>query len=92
MTITGTPKDFTRHMARRLGAKRKTGAGSPARKGAPRGSLHAGPGGWDQVIGRLVAAGVLGPYRRAGASSGEPKLAVALLYREGLQIKRAGQV
>ncbi len=57
--------------------------------GAEPGTLHAGPGGWNKVVDRLVEIGVLGDYWATG-DKGEPKFAVALLYRPALGVKLVG--
>jgi hypothetical protein len=53
--------------------------------GTPPVSLHRGAGGWQKVLDRLVAVGVMG--KKPGD---EEKLSVALLYRDGLGVKSAG--
>ncbi len=89
MDISGSRSDFVNHMKRNL-TPTPAGPGKAARRGVLKGTLHAGAGGWDKVVERLEAVGVLGPYRRRKPTSGEPTLAVAVLYREGLRIRRAG--
>ncbi|MCC6217275.1 MAG: ParA family protein [Polyangiaceae bacterium] len=59
-------------------------------KGAPAGALHAGPGGWNKVVDRLVEIGVLREYKRATGEAGEPKYEVALLYRPALGVRLVG--
>jgi hypothetical protein len=53
--------------------------------GTPPVSLHKGAGGWQKVLDRFVAVGVMG--KKPGE---EEKLSVALLYRDGLSVKSAG--
>jgi MinD-like ATPase involved in chromosome partitioning or flagellar assembly len=53
--------------------------------GSPPVSLHRGAGGWQKVLDRLVAVGVMG--KKPGE---EEKFSVALLYRDGLGVKSAG--
>jgi cellulose biosynthesis protein BcsQ len=67
--------------------KRKRSAGREKGMGAPAGSLHSGPGGWNRVLQRLLEVGVLREYRRARGEAGELKYEIALLYRPGLLIK-----
>lgn len=80
---TGTQSQFIKYLKDNV--ERGT-AGK--RGGAEAGSLHAGPGGWTKVIDALRNVGVLGEYKRARGRR-EETLAVALLYRPGLQIRAA---
>ena len=81
MAVTGTRKDFVRHLSTAL--SRRSSA-------ATRTGLHKGPGGWQKVIDRLIDVGVLGSYLRGTAESDSEKLAVALLYRTGLDLRLTG--
>jgi|GEM_PF-1982428 len=82
---TGTPAAFINYLVAHV--ERGTAG---RRGGAEPGSLHAGPGGWKKVIVALRDVGVLNEYKRAPSSAGEEKLAIAILYRPGLDIKAAG--
>jgi hypothetical protein len=84
---TGTRKQFIDRMAKKF--RDKTRQGRRGRSGAAPGSLHAGPGGWGNVIDALRVVGVIGPYSR-GSTVEEERLAVALLYRYGLDIPGSG--
>lgn len=79
---TATPEEWEQRLKKKWSSARRSGKG----RGAPKGSLHAGPGGWSNVIEYLKVVGVLGPYTRAD----RPKLQVALLYRFGLEVKGSG--
>lgn len=83
---TGTESEISADLKKAL--RKKFAGGS--RKGAPAGSLHAGPGGWHKVVERLLDVGVLREYRRARGSEGEKKYEISLLYRPGLGIKAFG--
>lgn len=78
---TGTAEEWEQRLKRKWSSVRRGGN----RRGAPKGSLHAGRG-WSNVIEYLRIVGVLGPYTRAD----RPKLQVALLYRFGLEVKGSG--
>lgn len=92
MKPTGTGDEISGYMRKQLeGATRgQRGKAKGARKGAPAGALHAGPGGWRKVIERLREVGVLREYRKTRGGAGETKYEVALLYRPGLDIKMFG--
>ncbi len=82
---TGTESEIIDHLKK---AARRTSAG--AKKGATKGALHAGPGGWAKVIPRLLEVGVMREYKTARGEGRETKYEVALLYRPGLGIKLFG--
>lgn len=93
MKPTGTGDEIRDYMSRELNKAtraRRAKANKMARRGAPVGALHAGPGGWSKVIERLREVGVLREYRKARGGAGETKYEVALLYRPGLDIKMFG--
>jgi hypothetical protein len=77
-----TESQFIERLKQRDG--RKTAS---KRGGVTAGTLHVGQGGWKKVITMLKNVGVLGDYTRAKGAGGTPKLAVALLYRAGLQMR-----
>ncbi len=83
MEVTGTRQEFIQHL-------QKGWRGQAGGRRSLASALHAGSGGWQKVIDRLMLVGVLGPYRRGISDAGEPRLAVALLYRLGLEVKQAG--
>ena len=78
---TWTRKALIEHLSRTV-IKRPAGN----RGGPEPGALHAGAGGWKNVIERLEQVGVLGDYTRVKGEDGKSKLQVALLYRPGLGI------
>jgi hypothetical protein len=84
---TGTRKQFVDRMAKKL--RDQSRQSKRERLGAEPGVLHAGPGGWGKVIEQLRVVGVLGPYARNNKAD-EDKLAIALLYRYGLNIPGSG--
>ncbi|MCG8556718.1 MAG: hypothetical protein MJD61_15740 [Proteobacteria bacterium] len=87
MKPTGTLSEVTAFMKKEL---RKAASRKKSPKGAPAGALHAGPGGWNKVIKKLLEVGVLREYRRARGDAGETKYEISLLYRPGLGIKAYG--
>ncbi len=83
---TGTRTEIRGRLQRKWASSMRSAenhAGS--KKGVQAGVLHAGKGGWMNVVQFLETVGVLGP--REGA---EDKLQVALLYRPGLGIPSYG--
>jgi len=75
----GTEKAFIEHMKKAFQRNKETG------------TLHLGQGGWRRVIERLGDVGVLGKPKR-GREASEDRLVVALLYRQGLDVKSRGLV
>ena len=71
----GSAHDFQNWMSRALRRNKATA------------NLHMGQGGWQKVMEKLRAVGVLGPYQRA---QGQDQMAIALLYRPGLESKILG--
>jgi cellulose biosynthesis protein BcsQ len=80
---TGTREEIRSRLQRKWAASMRTAKGR--RGGVQAGVLHAGKGGWMNVVQFLETVGVLGP--REGV---EDKLQVALLYRPGLGIPSYG--
>jgi len=81
---TGTEQELINHLKQNIerGPRRN-------RRGVAAGSLHAGAGGWRKVVDALRQVGVLGEYKRAKGRGRKETLAVALLYRPGLDIRAA---
>jgi hypothetical protein len=82
---TGTRTEIRGRLQRKWASSMRSAKSHGAKKGVQAGVLHAGKGGWMNVVQFLETVGVLGP--RDGA---EDKLQVALLYRPGLGIPSYG--
>jgi MinD-like ATPase involved in chromosome partitioning or flagellar assembly len=81
---TGTREEIRNRLQRKWASSMRSTKEAP-KKGVRAGVLHAGKGGWMNVVQFLETVGVLGP--RDGT---EDKLQVALLYRPGLGIPSYG--
>ena len=81
MNAISTRDEIVNSLRRQQIGRTKKGGGVGA------GALHAGAGGWRKVVRQLEEVGVLGPYERDRDSD---RLAVAMLYRSGLQVRAVG--